>query len=356
MTNLARFRAAVALVLLLALAACQPPRSQELAFGDTTPTYLDQLTPEERDAAARIMVEQLRRGTNAYQLQPGDKVEVLFIVNNQRLRPYRIGIRDELDIEYQFDPSLNRLAVVRPDGMITLPGRGEIMAMGQRPVDLARKIAARYADVARAPEVTVAVRKFVAATDELTEVVQNGAEGRARSAVVRPDGMLDMPMLAGVRAAGLTPEDLQEELDRRYATAVGGIRTSVRLTAMGANQIFVYGEVKAPGAVPAPTPRTLLQTVAAAGGPLPTGAMDQVRVLYFDPVGRARVRQVNLEKVMSELRISDDLVVPPNSTVFVPPTQLAKVGRFVDQLFRQTFLYNGLSIAIDPYLAATRGY
>jgi protein involved in polysaccharide export with SLBB domain len=275
----------------------------------------------------------------------------MFATDNRRLRPYKIGIRDELEIDFQFDRDLNRQVVVRPDGMISLPGQGEISAVGMRPLDLANKIAARYADVARDPVVTVSVRKFFTPADELAEVVQNGAEGRARTATVRPDGMIDLPLASSVRAVGLTPEELQEELDRKYAISVGGVRTTVRLLSMGANQIFIFGEVKQPGAIPAPTPRTLLQTVAAAGGPTPAGAMDQVRVLYFDAIGRPRVRQVNLELVLTNLRMSEDLLVPPNSTVYIPPTQLAKAGRLVDQVFRQIIMYNGISIGFDPFLS-----
>lgn len=350
--KLARMAGAAALVLLLG--ACEPKRSIELSYGDDNPVYLDTMSPAERDAAAATITDGLRRGTSAYRLQPGDRVEVLYHVNNQKLRPYQIGIRDELEIDYQFDRELNRQVVVRPDGMISLPGRGEVKAVGLRPMDLAKRIGERFRDVAREPVVTVSVRRFFTPADELAEVVQNGADGRARPAVVRPDGLIDLPLAAGTRAAGMTPAELQIELDRRYAIAVGGMSTTVRLTAMAANQIFVFGEVKAPGAIPAPTPRTLLQTVAAAGGPLPSGALDQVRVLYFDPLGRARVRRVNLDLVLTDLRVSEDMIVPPNSTVFVPPTELAKAGRFVDQVFRQIFLYNGVSIAIDPFLSRPR--
>jgi polysaccharide biosynthesis/export protein PslD len=339
------------LALLALLAGCETPRSHELTIGSDTPVYFDDLTQAERDAASNAIADGLRRGTGAYRLQPGDRVEVMYNTDNRRLRPYRIGIRDELEIDFQFDRELNRQVVVRPDGMISLPAKGEISAIGVRPTDLATRIAERYRDVARDPVITVSVRKFFTPADDLADVVQSAADGRARQAVVRPDGLIDLPMAQGVRAAGLTPEDLRDELDHKYATAVGGVRTTVRLMAIAANQIFIFGEVKQPGAIPAPVPRTLLQTVAAAGGPTPSGAMDQVRVLYFDPLGRARVRQVNLERVLTELRMSEDMLVPPNSTVFVPPTQLAKAGRFVDQVFRQIFLYNGISIAIDPFLS-----
>jgi polysaccharide export outer membrane protein len=348
-------RLATLLCLLPIVSGCsEPPRSQDLTLGETQPVYLDTLSPAEQAAAAEAISNGLQRGTSSYHLQPGDRIEVMYEVSGRRLRPYRIGIRDELDIDFQFDRELNRQVVVRPDGMISLPGRGEISAFELRPMDLAARIADRYRDIAVDPVVTVSVRRFNSPTDELVEVVQNGAEGRARPAVVRPDGLVDLPMASGIRAAGRTPEELKEALDARYASTVGSVRTTVRVTAIAANQIFVFGEVKQPGAVPAPGPRTILQTVAAAGGPLPTGALDQVRVLYFDPLGRAHLRVVNLERVLTDLRLSEDMVVPPNSTVYVPPTQLAKAGRYVDQIVKQIFLYNGINIGITPWIAQVR--
>ncbi len=332
------------------LSACSDnSRSFELTYGDDQPVYLDDTSPEQRAAAAAAITAGLRRGTEAYHLQPGDHLDILYKADTHNLQPYRIGMGDEMELDFQFDRSLNRQVVVRPDGMISLPGKGEIRALGNRPLDLASAIAKRYADLAQDPVITVSVRKFTTAADELVDVVRSGSEGRSRKAIVRPDGIIDLPVVSGVRAAGLTPEELQDTLNARYARAVGGVTTTVQLTGIAANQIFVFGEVKTPGAISAQTPHTLLQSVALAGGPLPTGAMDQVRVLYFDAVGRARLRRVNLEQVMTDLRMDQDMIVPPNSTIYVPPTQVAKVGRFVDQVIRQIIQYNGITIGITPF-------
>ena len=344
--GLARWwRVALAMLALLP-AACETPRSFDRGVGED-PAYLDQATDEQRDAATRLVGEGLLRGTGTYRLQPGDRVEVFYHTSNQRLRPYRIGIGDELELDFDFNRDLNRQMVVRPDGMISLPGKGEIRALGQTPAELSTQIARRYSDVARDPVVTVIIRKFTTPAEDLAEVVRNGADGRARTAVVRPDGVIDLPLAQNIQAAGMTLDELRATLNARYAREVGGVTVSARLTQIGANQIFVFGEVRLGGAIPAPSPRTVLQLVAAAGGPMPTGAMDQVRVLYFDPLGRARVRQVNLERVLNDLAVEDDMVVPPNATVWVPPTQVARVGRFVDQVIRQIFLFNGTSISFN---------
>jgi len=333
-------------MMVLLLAACGTPRSFDRAVGEE-PVYFDQATPEQRDAAARLVGEGLLRGSGTYRLQPGDRVEVFYHSDNQRLRPYRIGIGDELELDFDFNRDLNRTMVVRPDGMISLPGKGEVRAVGLTPAALSDQIARRFDDVARSPVVTVIIRRFTTPAEDLAEVVRNGADGRARTALVRPDGGVDLPLASNVPAAGMTLNELSAALNARYAREVGGVTVTARLSQIAANQIFVFGEVRQAGAIPAPAPRTLLQLVAAAGGPMPTGAMDQVRVLYFDAVGRPRVRQVNLQRVLDDLAVEEDMVVPPNATVWVPPTQVARVGRWVDQVIRQIFLFNGTSISFN---------
>ena len=331
--------------------ACESPRPFDRAAGDEAPGYIDELPEATRSAVAGAIGEGLLRGTGTYRLQPGDRIDVTYHFESRQLRAYRLAIGDELDLDFAFDRSLNRALVVRPDGMISLPGEGEIRALGETPAALSRAISARYAAAAVEPRVTVIVRRFATPIDDLADVVRLGAENRTRSALVRPDGLVDLPLLQGVQAAGETVQELQARLNQRYARHGGGISTSVRVTAIAANQIFVFGEVKQAGAVPAPSPRTLLQTVAAAGGPLPTGAIDQIRVVYFDPVGRPRIRQVDLRRILQDGRIEEDMIVPPNSTIYVPPTQIARVGRFVDQVIRQIFLFNGVSIGLSYYAA-----
>lgn len=344
----------VVLLFALAVAACAETRSFELVEGSEDPIFLDDLPGAERGYAVGQIGDALRRGTEVYRLAVGDRLEVTFHIDRLATQPYRIAVGDELEIDFLYNSDANRTVVVRPDGMISLPGKGEIRAVGQTPLALGRRISQIYADVFVDPTVTVFVRRFTMPADDLNEVVRTAAEGRARAAVVGPDGMIDLPLASRVRAAGRTVTELQEALDPIYARTIGNVRTTVRLTALGANQIFVFGEVRQPGPIAAPTPRTAMQAVAAAGGPLPTAAFDQVRVLYFDPAGRARVRQINLDSLVSNGRFDQDMLVPPNSTVFVPPSALAKVGRFIDQTIRQIFLFNGVSVGINYELNRNR--
>jgi hypothetical protein len=72
--------------------------------------------------------------------------------------------------------------------------------------------------------------------------------------------------------------------------------------------------------------------------------MDSVRLFYIGDDGMQRVRSINLTDVMEDLRLENDMIVPNNSIIYVPPTGLAKLGRLEDAVLRDILRYNGITI------------
>ncbi len=77
--------------------------------------------------------------------------------NDPRTRPFVIGVSDVVRITVWKDPNLSTDAAVRPDGTITLPLVGEIVAGGRTVVELQRQIAEHLLAFAKDAVVTVAV-------------------------------------------------------------------------------------------------------------------------------------------------------------------------------------------------------
>jgi glycosyltransferase involved in cell wall biosynthesis len=90
-------------------------------------------------------------------------------------------------------------------------------------------------------------------TDDLAEVVRSGAEGRARSALVRPDGVVDLPLAQAIPAAGMTLEERRARLNERYARKVGGVTVTAWLSQI-APRSSSSGRCARPGRFP-PRPR-----------------------------------------------------------------------------------------------------
>jgi polysaccharide export outer membrane protein len=59
-----------------------------------------------------------------------------------------------------FYPELETTSIVRPDGMITAPGVGDVPALGRRPEEVAADIEAFYSRTLRDPTTTLNVVAF----------------------------------------------------------------------------------------------------------------------------------------------------------------------------------------------------
>ncbi|MHC1696747.1 MAG: polysaccharide biosynthesis/export family protein [Geobacteraceae bacterium] len=76
------------------------------------------------------------------------------------LQEYLIQPGDSLDIKFFYNPELNDLVIVRPDGRISLQLAPEIPAAGLTPAQLTAALEQRYAKELANPGITVIVRSF----------------------------------------------------------------------------------------------------------------------------------------------------------------------------------------------------
>jgi polysaccharide biosynthesis/export protein len=75
---------------------------------------------------------------------------------------YRLGPGDKLRIEVYKDPQLSQSVQVRPDGKITLPLVGDVVATSRTPIELRDTIAASLKEYITNPTVTVIVVEALA--------------------------------------------------------------------------------------------------------------------------------------------------------------------------------------------------
>jgi polysaccharide export outer membrane protein len=91
-------------------------------------------------------------------------------------QPYRIGREDVLDVAVWRDADLSRTLPVRPDGYISMPMTGDVLAAGKTPTELAEEIKTRLQPYVQEPRVTVIVREVNSSRVFVTgEVTRPGA-------------------------------------------------------------------------------------------------------------------------------------------------------------------------------------
>lgn len=165
--------------------------------------------------------------------------------------------------------------------------------------------------------------------EDVVRITVYGHEDLTQSVVVEPDGTVVFPLLGRIKAAGLTPRELEQSLVSQLED--GYIRkpqVAVVVQAYRSNVVYVMGEVTRPGRMPLPDARTLVEVLALAG-PLLGTAGSEVLVLRAragvpvpaagaDPAAAAgEVIRVELGELQAGAAQSN-IVLRPGDTVLVP--------------------------------------
>lgn len=85
---------------------------------------------------------------------------LLIMVSAAAAQDYKIGSGDVLEVSVWGVPEMSRTVTVRPDGKITLPAIGDVLADGVAPMALSSRIATVMEDYVKQPVVTVAVQEI----------------------------------------------------------------------------------------------------------------------------------------------------------------------------------------------------
>jgi len=158
--------------------------------------------------------------------------------------------------------------------------------------------------------------------DKLVLFLTGDVEKSTQLTVTR-DGFVVIPSVGQVNVAGLTRAQLEDALYTRLGKVYSGVRRGpgattrfyIDVATMGANQIFVNGDVKQPGSYRMSRAGTVMNALYLAGGPTENGSMRTVQVkrngetvatldVYDYALGGDAAHDVRLEN---------------NDVVFVPP-------------------------------------
>jgi polysaccharide export outer membrane protein len=169
-----------------------------------------------------------------------------------------------------------------------------------------------------APSTTLATsRQFVIAPEDEIGILFWKETDISGSVVVRPDGMVTIPLLGDVRAAGLTPAALAADLEVRAARYLTGPKVTVSVRQMNSRKVYVTGEVNAPGAYPLTGSRTVIQAIALAGGLREYARAEAITLLRQDGDHTLSFR-FNYEDVSRGRNLDQNVELMPGDTIVVP--------------------------------------
>ena len=101
----------------------------------------------------------------------------------------------------------------------------------------------------------------------------------SREVVIRPDGMISMPLIGEVKAAGLPSDILAKRIAERLTEFMSSPTVSVQVKEVNSYFVYVLGEVTKPGKYPLKSYATVLQGVSLAGGFTPFASKIKMHVV-----------------------------------------------------------------------------
>ena len=133
---------------------------------------------------------------------------------------------------------------------------------------------------------------------------------------VRADGMISLPLLNDVQAAGLTPMQLAASISEKLKKYITDPHVTVEVIQMNSQRIYIMGEVAHPGAMNRTPEMTVLQALASAG--FTQFANTKGIYVLRTENGKQQKLPVNYKKLVKGDDMQQNYVLKPGDTIVVP--------------------------------------
>ncbi|OYY77128.1 MAG: hypothetical protein B7Y43_11595 [Sphingomonas sp. 28-62-20] len=150
-------------------------------------------------------------------------------------------------------------------------------------------------------------------------------------AVVREGGNVDLPYLGTVRAAGIYPEKLAEELRRRLKIVSESPQVIVNIADTAHNVVYISGAIAKPGRYRLTAAHEkLLDMLAIAGGPADNPNNVEIKIVRGSQVAQAPLNEISSEELANLELMPDDRVEVvlrrPSYTVFGATDKVSQIS------------------------------
>ena len=185
------------------------------------------------------------------------------------------------------------------------------------PVAQAPQGAVAAAPTRAAAGVAVAPDYVIGADDVLSIMFWRDKDLSAPEVVVRPDGMVTLPLLNDVQAAGRTPEQLGNAIREAARKYVEDPNPTVIVKEIKSRRVFITGRIEKPGPYPLNDKTTILQLIAMAGGLREYVDGKDISLMRSEQ-GKQSVYAFNYQDVVKKKYLHQNIELKPGDVVVVP--------------------------------------
>lgn len=136
-------------------------------------------------------------------------------------------------------------------------------------------------------------------------------------AMILPDGTLSFPLVGTVKASSMTPEEVQRIIHGKLSRVIPDPEVNVSVVAVTGNNIFVIGQVNAPGQIPLTRETDVVQALSLAGGFTGFAQTDNIRILRRTKKGQ-EVIEFDYTKIEDGKALETNILLESGDTIVVP--------------------------------------
>jgi polysaccharide export outer membrane protein len=140
----------------------------------------------------------------------------------------------------------------------------------------------------------------------------------SKTVPVRPDGMITLPLLGEMKAVGLTPVQLQEQITDALTKVVSSPLVTVMVVSVNSMSFNIMGNVNKPGYYPLTRPITILDAIALSGGFRDFAKQNKIYVLRKAENGTEQRIKFNYKEVIKGKKMAQNIVLLPRDTLVIP--------------------------------------
>ena len=183
-----------------------------------------------------------------------------------------------------------------------------------------QKMAAATPNKVPAPPVpgpAISAEEYKIGPEDLLAVSVWKNDAMSRVVPVRPDGMISLPLLDDIQAAGLTPMQLRDVIIKKLSDYLPAPEVSVIVNEVRSFKVSVMGEVARPARYELRSLTIVLDVLALAGGF--SQFANRSRIVILRPNGKTMTRiPFNYNKVIASGGEDENFYLQSNDIVLVP--------------------------------------
>ena len=158
---------------------------------------------------------------------------------------------------------------------------------------------------------------YVLGPGDQIEINIFGEPDLSRTVAIKPDGIIALPLINQVQAAGKTAAQLEAELARRYAKYLKAPVVSVIVREFRMNPVYVMGEVAKPGRYDLAHDMTFLDALMVAGGATDKANLDGVQILRVEH-GKSQAIPVKANQMIQGKAVAQNPKLQSGDLIFIP--------------------------------------